>query len=153
MIDNPVYVTKEKLGQMKEELRFLKTEKRIEVANRIEKAKELGDLSENAEYAEAKDEYSFTEGRVIELEDALRRAVIIESAGTDAVRLGSRVGVSIAGKEREFTVVGKTEADPLRGLVSNESPLGLALIGKRVGEEAVVNAPVGPVTYKIVKIE
>jgi len=148
----PIYVSKERLEKMKEELSYLKLVKRQEIAARIEKAKDLGDLSENAEYAEAKDEYSFTEGRIADLHDSVMRAEVIEAGGTDAVRLGSRVKVAVNGREKEFHIVGSTEADPVQGLISNASPIGRALIGKKVGDVAEVSAPSGLMRYNIVSI-
>ncbi len=153
MTGGPIYVSSDKLEQMKKELHYLKTQKRREIAARIEKAKELGDLSENAEYAEAKDEFSFTEGRILELEDAIPRAEVIEAGSAkDQVAIGSRVKVTVNGKEKEFNIVGSTEADPVKGYISNESPIGLALIGKKPGETAEVRAPSGPIRYQITAI-
>lgn len=154
MTDQPLYVSRDGLEKLKQELKWLKSTKRQEVAARIEKAKDLGDLSENAEYAEAKDEFAFTEGRILELEDAVLRAEVIE-AKTDngQVGLGCTVRVAVGGREREFTVVGAAEAAPLEGRVSNESPLGRALLGKKVGDSVQVAAPSGPVTYEIKEIK
>jgi len=153
MEERPVYVSKEGLEKMREELQHLKTSKTREVAERIERAKDLGDLSENAEYAEAKEEYAWTQGRIIELEDAINRARVIEAADSERVSIGCRVGVDINGRKKEFTVVGTTEADPLRGRVSNESPIGQALLGKKVGDVAEVQAPSGPIAYKVLSID
>jgi transcription elongation factor GreA len=152
MNDAPIYISKEGLQKMKDELRFLQTDKRQEIAARIEKAKDLGDLSENADYTEAKEEYSFTEGRILDLKDAIMRATVIEGRGGDTVSIGCRVRVSVDSKEREFTIVGAPEADPLKGLISNESPIGRALIGKRAGDTAEVSAPSGIVRYTILGI-
>jgi transcription elongation factor GreA len=149
---DPIYVSREGLQKMKDELRYLKTEKRQEIAARIEIAKDLGDLSENAEYTEAKDQFSFTEGRIIDLEDAVMRATVIENQGNDVVRIGCRVRVGIGDKEKEFTIVGAPEADPIKGLISNESPIGRALIGKKAGDKADVSAPSGVVRYTILGI-
>ncbi len=152
MHENPVYLSKEGLEKMREELRTLKSEKRREVSARIEKAKELGDLRENAEYHDAKDELAWVEGRIMELEDALNRAVVIEAKGSDVVSIGCRVKVTANGKEKAFTIVGSTEADPLQGRISNESPLGRAFLGKKLGEIAEVKAPSGTVRYTIAEI-
>ena len=149
MNDAPVYISKEGLEKITEELAYLKTTKRREVADRIEKAKELGDLRENADYHEAKEELAKTEARIYELGDAIKRAVIIEARKGDMVMIGSKVRASYNGKQKEFSIVGAREADPLKGLISNESPLGLALIGKKVGETAEVKAPAGIITYVI----
>jgi transcription elongation factor GreA len=152
MNDKPVYISKEGLEKMKRELEHLRTTKVREVAARIEKAKELGDLRENADYHDAKDEMAATQGRIFELDDAIKRAVVIEATQRDAVGIGSRVLVRFNDKEKEFAVVGSTEADPLKGRISNESPLGLALIGKKVGEAAEVKAPSGVIRYEVLKI-
>lgn len=151
-MSGPFYVSEEGLQKMQEELAYLKTTKRLEMSERIEKAKDLGDLRENADYQEAKDELSKVEGRIIELSDALKRAVIIAAEVSDQVTLGASATVRVNGKEKVFKVVGSHEADPLRGLISNESPLGRALLGKKVGDVAEVTAPSGIVRYEIVKI-
>ncbi len=153
MHDRPYFVSQEGLEKMKQELHYLKTEKRRELAERIEKAKELGDLRENADYQEAKDELMAVEGRVLELDDALKRAEIIENQQTGMVTLGSKVEVEYNGKQKEFTLVGSHEANPLKGLVSNESPLGMALLGKKTGDTAEVKAPAGVVRYLILSVK
>jgi transcription elongation factor GreA len=153
MHDKPYFVSQAGLEKMKQELHYLKTEKRRELADRIEKAKELGDLRENADYQEAKDELMNTEGHILELDDALKRAVIIENQQTGTVTLGSKVEVEFNGKKKEFNLVGSHEANPLNGLVSNESPLGMALLGKKVGDTAEVKAPAGIVRYRILSVK
>ncbi len=152
MTVNPVYVSKEGLEKLKEEIEYLSTTKTREIADRIEIAKDLGDISENAEYAEAKDQYSWTQGRILELKNAFSRAVIIEATDGETVSIGCKIKVEVNGKEKDFHVVGSTEADPFQGRVSNESPIGLALIGLKVGETAEVKAPSGPIAYKILEI-
>ncbi len=152
MHDKPIYISKEGLQKMKDELHFLKTQKRQEIASRIEKAKELGDLSENADYTEAKEALAFNEGRILDLEDAIMRAMVIETKSGDAVSIGCRLRVSVNGREKDLAIVGSTEADPVKGLISNESPIGRALIGKKVGETAEVSAPSGQIRYTIVSI-
>ncbi len=153
MHDNPVYISKEGLEKARQELHVLKTEKRREVAARIEKAKELGDLRENAEYHDAKDEAGFVEGRIAELEDQINRAVIIEAKDSDKVSIGCKVKVTASnGKDKELRIVGAPEADPLQGRISNESPLGQALLGRKVGETAEVKVPSGPIVYTITHI-
>lgn len=155
MIENQTYLTKEKLIKLKKELEFLKNNKRREVAERIHEAKDLGDLSENAEYAEAKDEQSWTEGRILELEDIIKRAVLIEENKyhqTSTVTVGSRVKVLVKGVEKDFEIVGSQEANPAQGKISNESPLGKAFIGKKVADEIEVEVPKGKVKYKIVAV-
>ena len=152
MTEKPVYVSKEGLEKIKEEIKYLRTTKTREVADRIEVATDLGDISENAEYAEAKDQYSWVQGRILELEDALSRVVMVEATSGDTVAIGCKIKVEINGKEKDFHLVGSTEADPFQGRVSNESPIGLALIGLKVGETAEVKAPSGPIIYKILEI-
>ena len=151
-MSEPVYVSKDGLEKLKQELHYLKTEKRREVANRIEKAKELGDLRENADYHDAKDELGWTESRIAELEDAINRAHVIVAKSSDSVSIGCRVKVESDGKEKVLTIVGSTEADPLKGLISNESPLGMAFLGKKVGETAEVKVPSGMKTYVVKEI-
>ncbi len=151
--DGQKYLTAEGLAKVKNELKELKTIKRKEIALRIQEAKELGDLSENAEYAEAKTEQAFIEGRIIELENTLKNAVVIsESSNTDKVRVGSSMKVKVGQQETNFTIVGSNEANPSQGLISNESPLGQALLGHKVGDEVEVTIPAGVVTYKILSI-
>ncbi len=151
-MSGPFYVSAEGMKKMEDELAYLKTAKRLEMSERIEKAKDLGDLRENADYQEAKDELASVESRILELSDALKRAVIIEAAAGDMVTLGASVTVAVGGKEKVFRVVGSHEANPLQGLISNESPLGRALLGKKVGESAEVAAPSGTIRYEIRKI-
>lgn len=153
MSDTPIYISKNGLENLKKELHYLKTDKRREVADRIEKAKELGDLRENADYTEAKEELSFAEGRIIELEDTINRAVVIEAQKSDAVTIGAKIVVKSHDKEKEFMLVGSQEADPVCGMISNESPLGQALIGKKIGEVAEVQAPSGTIRYTVIAID
>lgn len=147
-----VYVTREGLEKLKAELHELKTVRKRDVAGRIERAKELGDLSENAEYADAKDEMSFIEGRIIELEDTVNRAKIIEAGGTDAVTIGCTVEIEGGGQKKTYTIVGSSEADPAAGRISNETPIARALLGKRVGDSIDVRLPSGAVTYTVTRI-
>ncbi len=144
-----VYVTQEGLAKLKAELHELKTVRKREVANRIEKAKDLGDLSENAEYADAKDEMSFIDGRMIELEDTINRAKIIEAGGTDVVNIGCTVEIEGGGQKKTYTIMGSSEADPAAGRISNETPLARALLGKKVGDTIEVRLPSGAMTYTI----
>lgn len=148
------YVSAEFLQKLKDELQNLKTNKRRELANRIEAAKALGDLSENAEYHEAKDELGFVEGRILEIEDLLKHAVVIEheaDAGTN-VRVGSKVKVRVNDKEKDFEIVGSNEADPLTGKISNESPIGQALLGAHAGDKVNVKTPTGATVYEVLEI-
>lgn len=152
-MSDATYVTAEGLQKLKTELHELKTVRKREVANRIEKAKELGDLSENAEYADAKDEMSFIEGRIIEIEDSINRAVIIEQGSTDTVTIGATVELSVEGGSKTYTIVGSNEANPAGGRISNETPLAQALLGKKVGDEIRVTVPSGEIRYTVVRIQ
>lgn len=144
MVSDQRYLTHDGLQQIKEELRLLKTVRRPEIAEKIERAKELGDLSENAEYHEAKEEQGFIEGRIIELEAMVNSAVVV-SAPTDArhVEIGNTVRVRLDGTERTFAIVGANEARPGNGKISHESPLGRALLGRAAGDEVDIQAPNG----------
>ena len=151
--DGQQYLTKEGLEKLKSELKHLKTVKRKEISLRIQEAKELGDLSENAEYAEAKTEQAFIEGRIIEIENTLKNAVVItEDKSKSEVRVGSSFKVKTDSAEMTFTIVGSNEANPSVGLISNESPLGQALLGHKIGDTVEVIAPAGVVKYKIIEI-
>jgi transcription elongation factor GreA len=146
-------LTKEGLQKLEEELDDLKTVHRREVNERIRQAKEFGDISENAEYEDAKQEQAFVEGRIMRVEAMIRNARIIEASDSvaDEVFLGAMVKVKEVdgGQSHEFTLVGSTEADPTNNRLSNESPLGKALIGRRKGEVIDVVTPRGPRQYKI----
>lgn len=146
-------ITQDGYNKLKEEYDFLSTVRRKEIAERIERAKELGDLSENAEYSEAKDAQALNEGRIMELSATLKNVTIVNKvADSEHIVMGSKVIVKIDGKEKEYTIVSFNESDPLNGLISNESPLGLAFIGKRKGESVDVETPRGVMHYKIVKV-
>lgn len=147
------YLTSERFEELKAELVNLKTVRRLEVADRLKRAKELGDLSENAEYSEAREEQAVVESRIFEVEDMIKNAVIIKT-GTDSklVEIGSSVVVSKGGKEATYHIVGSNETKPEEGYISNESPLGKAFLGKKPGEEVMVTTPKGDVKYTIVKI-
>lgn len=152
---NKHYLTKERLEELKKELEDLKFVKRIEVADHLKRAKEYGDLSENSEYVEAKEEQLKVESRIFELEEMLKKAVIIEkSSGGSTVQVGSHVRM-LRGKEAfEYLIVGSNEANPAEGKISNESPIGRALLGKKVGEKVEVVTPAGgKVVYEVTKIE
>lgn len=150
----PYYVTAEGLLKMKQELQELKTVKRREVAEKVNQAKELGDLSENAEYQEAKEQLAFIAGRIQELENQIPNAVIIaEGERRDTVGIGTTVVAKLDAREVTYQIVGSEEADPSAGRISNESPLGIAFLGKRVGDEVVVTTPAGETKYKILRIE
>lgn len=153
MDKNDLIITKEGLNDLKEELRKLLEEKRPEVANRIKDARELGDISENSEYDAAKQEQAFVEGRISELEEILKNAKVTETNNKDSVGIGANVTVHIDSTEDTFHIVGAPEADPMKKKISIESPLGSSLMGKKVGDKIEVEAPVGKLTYTILKIE
>jgi transcription elongation factor GreA len=154
---NAVYLTAEGARKLREELDQLKNVKRPDLAVRLRHAIQQGDLSENADYHAAKEEQGFLEGRIIELERLLRDTVILDESSVDggAVRLGARVTVVEQGfSDREvFQIVGKAEANPAQGRISNESPLGQALIGRRIGETVSIAAPGGVTIFRVVAIE
>ncbi len=148
------YLTPERLEELKAELETLKTTKRMEIAERLKRSKEYGDLSENAEYAEAREEQNVVETRIFELEELLKKAVIIKKGGyTDQVQVGCRVTVKKDGQIFQYLIVGSNESKPEEGKISNESPIGRALLGKKVGDNVTITAPAGHVTYQISKIE
>lgn len=139
---------------MKKELDDRTSIKRLEIAARIEEAKELGDLSENAEYAEAKDEQAFNDGRVCELMALLKNVTVVQNNhDKNKVSMGSRVTAVAEGKTKEFTVVSFNEANPGEGKISNESPLGVAFLDKKKGDKITVNTPRGQVVYEIIGIK
>lgn len=148
------YLTKERIEDLKKELEELKSKKRLEVAERLKQAKEYGDLSENSEYIEAREEQSWTETRIFELENMLKKAVIIEKTeGTNEVQVGSTATVKKGDQIFRYTIVGSNEANPREGKISNESPLGRSFLGHKVGDSLVISTPGGKVTYQITKIE
>ena len=148
------YLTKERFEELKAELETLKNKKRVEVAERLKQAKEYGDLSENSEYAEAREEQANVETRIVELEDVLKQAVTIKKTeGGDTVTVGSTVTVRKGEKTMTYTIVGSYEVKPEEGRISDESPLGKAFLRKKVGETVGVATPAGTATYEIVKID
>jgi transcription elongation factor GreA len=146
----PVYLTAEGLAKLKSELNQLITVERPRIAQRIHDAKLDGDITENAEYEDAKQEQSFLEGRIATLEAQLKNAEVIEKADGDRVGIGSRVVIKGREGEETFTIVGSAEAAPREGRISNESPVGAALMGRKKGEKIVVHAPAGGVEYTLV---
>lgn len=146
-------LTSEGLLKLNEELKILVTEKRKDVIERIREAAAHGDLSENADYAQAREEQSFIEGRIQEIEDMIKNAEIIKhAANTNTVTVGSTIVVKVNGEEKTYSIVGSNEANPGAGRISNESNVGRALLGKKVGEKAVVTTPAGDKEYEIVSI-
>lgn len=148
------YLTKERLEELKKELDDLKKKKRVEVAERLKYSKEYGDLSENAEYVEAREEQSVVEARIFELEEMLKRVVIIKkSECADKVEIGCTVAAKKGDQVVRYTIVGSYEAQPENGKISDESPLGRAFLHRKVGDSVTVNVPSGSVVYQITKIE
>ena len=152
-----VVMTYDGLKKMEQELENLKTVRRKEVAEKIKEAREQGDLSENAEYDAAKEEQGEIESRIVQLENLLRNAEVIDEdvLKMDVVNLGSKVTVLDVefDEEMEYTIVGSTEADPMNGRISNESPLGMALLGQKVGATVMADTPDGEVAFKILNIQ
>lgn len=154
MSDQTTYITQEGLEKLRAELEDLKKHQRPEMISRLEAAKALGDLSENAEYHEAKDTLSFIEGHIREIEMQLNDFQIIEdsSKGGGKVGIGSTVVVEVKGKEKTYQIVGFSEADPAGGRISNESPLGSAFLGHKKGDVVTVQTPAGDADYTIVEV-
>jgi transcription elongation factor GreA len=154
---NQNYLTPEGAAKLKAELEELTTTKRQELSKRLREAIQMGDLSENADYIMAKEDQAFLEGRILELQQVLRNAQIIQNEDSDRhdnVRVGATVTVQEPGEEVEmYTIVGAHEADPRKGKVSNESPIGRALLGKRTGEVVKAETPGGVLVLKVIKIE
>jgi transcription elongation factor GreA len=150
-----VILTPEGLANLKAELDQLATVRRREVAARIKEAREFGDISENAEYDDAKNEQAMLEARIAQLEEKLRSATVIDNSdlGTDMVRVGSVVHVKEGGKSTKYTIVGSAEASPAEMKLSNESPVGKALLGHKRGEEVTFTTPKGERRLKITKID
>jgi len=146
-------LSKEGLIKLKEELDYLQNTKRPQVSERIKLAKEFGDLSENAEYQEAKDEQAFVEGRILELEHLIKTSIVADNnQNNDVVSVGSEVVVDREGQVMRLTIVGSTEAEPASGRISLESPFGQALLSKKVGDEVEIKLPTSQVKCKILEI-
>ena len=151
----PNYVTNEGLTRLKGELDELRTSRRQAVAERIQKAKEIGGTVDNAEYDEAKNEQSFIEGRILTLDNLINNAVVIleDQGPRDVVNIGATVAVvNQKGKRDQYIIIGSAEADPAQGKISNVSPIGKALLGKRVGDVAEVSVPAGKIQLEVVEI-
>ena len=153
MNSKPTYVSREGLAKLRAELDEHVNVRRPEIAGRIHDAKEHGELAENAEYEDAKNEQAFVEGRILALETLIKNAILIEEKhATDHVAIGSTVTVETDDGRQKFTIVGSAEADPRDGKISNESPVGRALLGRKKGDRIVVKVPAGDFAYKIVAI-
>lgn len=152
-----MYLTKEGLDELKKEFEQLTKVRRPEVVQRVSDARNMGDLSENAEYTAAREELSFIDGRIDELEELLKQVVLIEdnkavTSQGKMIQLGSKVTVKVNGREEVYMVVGEWEADPAEKKISHESPLGKALLGKAVGDHVEVTAPAGKILYTIAAV-
>jgi len=155
MNEGPTFLTREGYRKLEQELNHMRTVRRQEVARRLHQALKEGDILENAELEDARNEQAFVEGRILMLGRMLGDVVMIEEEGPrEAVGLGSRVTIVEGdGPPETYYIVGSVEADPAKGLISNESPLGQALMGRKVGEEVEVNAPDGVLVFRIVGIQ
>ena len=152
----PIYLTREGLEKLQAELEHLRTVRRHEVAGSIQQSRERGGTVSNAEYEEARNELAFTEGRIQTLDNMVNTAIIIEDnrRAADAVEVGAKVTVqNQEGKSYQYTITGSAEADPSQGTISNVSPIGQSLLGKRVGEITEVSAPSGKIKLEILAIE
>ena len=153
MNNKPAYLSKEGLEQIRQELDELVNVRRAEVATRIHEAKEHGDITENAEYEDAKNEQAFVEGRIQTLSALVKNAVVIEENHSSThVQIGSTVTLQSEGGKESFQIVGSAEAAPAEGKISNESPVGRALLGRKKGDEITVSVPAGDYKYKILSI-
>jgi len=153
MADRPVFLTREGRDALQAELEHLRLVRRPEVTARIQDTQEHGDIGANGEFNEARNELAFIEGRILQLERTLRDAIVVDSHSGDRVEVGCTVVVVDSEGHREtFHIVGSPEARPLEGKISNESPVGRALMGKRVGDTVTVRVPSGTITYTIVEI-
>lgn len=156
MSQNPIFLTQDGLAKLEEELDHLRTVRRQQVADQIHRAKELGGTANNAEYDDAKNEQGFVEGRILTLEHIVKGATVIpkDEAPPEWVKVGSRVTLlNQEGTEEQFSIVGSAEANPRGGRISNESPVGRALLGKRIGEALQVKVPAGILAFTVIAIE
>lgn len=151
---NEQIISQEGYQKLQDELSHLSTVVRKEIAERIERAKELGDLSENAEYSEAKDAQALNEGKILELSNIIKNVTVVENSnGASEVLMGSKVTVKSDKGTKEYYIVSFNEADPLSGKISNESPLGVAFLHRKKGDVVEVETPKGVIQYKIVKVD
>ena len=152
-INNEIQITRQGFNALGKELDELKEVKRPKLVERLSYARTQGDLSENSDYHNAKDELEFLDGRISELEEVLKKAKVVRSSKKSSeVSFGAKVSLKANGKENVFEIVGEWEADPAEKKISHTSPLGQALVGRKVGEKVEVEAPAGKVTYTILKI-
>ncbi|HAT03990.1 MAG TPA: transcription elongation factor GreA [Candidatus Magasanikbacteria bacterium] len=153
MMEDTQYMSQDKLDQLKAEYSDLKLEKISAIAKRIDEARQLGDLSENAEYHAARDEMAWAQSRVKELEHIIDSAEIVANTGSKIIQIGSSIRVKANKVEKEYTIVGAQEANPLAGKISNESPIGSAFLGKSKGDKVQVRLPAGVQEYKILDVK
>lgn len=145
-----VYLTQNGLDNLKQELTAIKEDKLPKAIDRVAKAREFGDLSENSEYHAAREDHAWIQGRLEELEGILSRAKVVDTSGTSSqVAIGCQVEIEVNGGTHQFSIVGEWEADPAAKKISHQSPLGQALLGKKVGDKVEVEAPAGKITYII----
>jgi transcription elongation factor GreA len=154
-MNDPIhYVSAQSLETLKQEYETVRNTTIPDIAKRIDEAKQQGDLSENAEYHQAREDMSWAQGRLQELEQIINNSEIITNQkGSDAVNIGSKIVVKINNQKREYTIVGPQEVNPAQGLISNESPLGQAFLGRKVGDKVEVTVPAGKQVFEIMKIE
>lgn len=156
-MNEKTFMTQEGFKKTQERLAYLKSEKRQEVANKIAEARSYGDLSENSEYDIAREEQATVEAEIFDLENKLKSVQIIDSKkiNTSKVEVGCKVTITNVknGQVLEYKIVGDTDSDPLNGLISNASPIGAGLLGKKVGEIAIIKTPMGTIQYKVTKIK
>ncbi len=152
MANKDILITQEGLDKLQNELEELTKVRRPDVVNRIKTAKELGDLSENAEYTSAKEEQSFIEGRIQEIEHTLKHAKVVEGKHSGTIGIGSKVKVEVEGDQDDFELVGQTESDPENGKISVDSPVGQALLGHKAKDKVSVETPDGSVVYSIISV-
>ena len=152
--DNIHYLTAESLEALQKEIDTLKNKTIPDIAKRIDEAKQQGDLSENAEYHQAREDMSWAQGKARELDQILENyQLITKTDDTGTVSVGSTVIVKVNGNTKEYTIVGPQEIDPAKGYISNESPIGTALIGSKVKDKVEVNTPAGKLVYEVIKIK
>lgn len=152
MDENVHYLSQKSLAELKNEATEIRDQKIPEIAKRIDEAKQQGDLSENAEYTQAREDMSWAQGRLLEIERILSNYEVIVPQQTGVVGLGSKIKVNINGGERIYTIVGPQEVDPAKGMISNESPLGEAFLGHKMGDKVEVRVPSGTMNYEIIEI-
>jgi len=153
-MNTKVQLTKKGLESLKKELKELKNTKRPKLVDRLSRARAEGDLSENSDYINAKDELEFLDGRISELEDVIKNSEVVKNTGKKGeVQIGTKVTIKVNGDQHTYDIVGEWEADPIQKKISHTSPLGSALVGKKKGERVDVEAPAGKITYEVLKID